>query len=309
MPHESPDGDLDFPFVESPIYGNIAAPETLGELLTYLEEVSGSYTGFAGWRGQANIEWTMDSTAARRLLWHPENLPDWAWAHGSYEELPTQFPYQDEFQPLEKLMREYEKRLLQQARMNEHGFRHGRRLTDLELLSALQHYGAATRLMDFSRNVFVALWFACRDNQEGYGLLAGVEGNTAIHLTTEMQLDTSMPELMEELLPQEVGEARAEHFYVWQPRYLFERMRVQQSVFIFGEAIKMPWGSGPFILSEEGQSDLLLLAIPPKLKENMWEEDWRSLFGYDARSLFPDIEGFSDFHGPSRSIQREFFLH
>ena len=147
--------------VKSPLYGELPAPETLGELLAYVESVSWAYAGFAGWRGQAEIDWRLDSTAARRLFNHqsswPEDMTEW--------------------EPLERLVRNYEGRLLEQTRMAGHGFRDGREFTDLELLSVLQHYGAATRLLDFSRNVFVALWFACRSRPDSWGLLMGIEEN------------------------------------------------------------------------------------------------------------------------------------
>jgi hypothetical protein len=38
-------------------------------------------------------------------------------------------------------------------------------LSDLELLLELQHYGAATGLVDFSRDFLIALWFAAHDNK------------------------------------------------------------------------------------------------------------------------------------------------
>jgi hypothetical protein len=42
---------------------------------------------------------------------------------------------------------------------------HKEKLSDLELLLELQHYGAATGLVDFSRDFLIALWFAAHDNK------------------------------------------------------------------------------------------------------------------------------------------------
>jgi hypothetical protein len=39
------------------------------------------------------------------------------------------------------------------------------KLSNLELLLELQHYGAATGLVDFSRDFLIALWFAAHDNK------------------------------------------------------------------------------------------------------------------------------------------------
>jgi hypothetical protein len=38
-------------------------------------------------------------------------------------------------------------------------------LFKLKLLLELQHYGAATGLVDFSRDFLIALWFAAHDNK------------------------------------------------------------------------------------------------------------------------------------------------
>ena len=43
------------------------------------------------------------------------------------------------------------------------GVQDGRELKDLELLTELQHFGAATCLLDFTENAFVALYMACKD--------------------------------------------------------------------------------------------------------------------------------------------------
>ena len=45
----------------------------------------------------------------------------------------------------------------------------GERMSDLQRLSVLQHYGAATGLLDFTENALVALWFACVEEPEKDG--------------------------------------------------------------------------------------------------------------------------------------------
>lgn len=68
----------------------------------------------------------------------------------------------------------YETSLLRHARHKGFDTENGKILTDFELLAKLQHHGAATRLVDFSKNVLVALWFAIQDNKEETGLLTGI---------------------------------------------------------------------------------------------------------------------------------------
>jgi hypothetical protein len=43
------------------------------------------------------------------------------------------------------------------------------RLSALELLAALQHQGVPTRLLDFTHNAVVALWFAVQERVDSTG--------------------------------------------------------------------------------------------------------------------------------------------
>ncbi len=96
----------------------------------------------------------------------------------------------------------------------------------------LRHYGAATRLMDFSRNAFVALWFACRSHSRNYGLLACLDSTAVRTIRREETLDATVAQL----LAKPHAQVR---FFLWEPRHLFERMRVQQSIFVFGGKVHL----------------------------------------------------------------------
>ena len=106
--------------------------------LQKLEELIGSEAseGNYAYRGQENAKWGVESGVLRRL--GNPNLPK------------------------EDFIIYHENELLEPARMDGHGVEDGRELEDLELLAKLQHHGAATCLIDFTRNFFVAMWFACR---------------------------------------------------------------------------------------------------------------------------------------------------
>ena len=54
--------------------------------------------------------------------------------------------------------------LIKDTRQRGHGERNGRELYDLEILAQLQHFGAATCLIDFTYNALTALWFACQQD-------------------------------------------------------------------------------------------------------------------------------------------------
>lgn len=56
----------------------------------------------------------------------------------------------------EKLLSEFKRRLANKADIST--------MDDWDLLSYAQHYGLSTRLLDWTTNPLVALWFACADN-------------------------------------------------------------------------------------------------------------------------------------------------
>ena len=58
--------------------------------------------------------------------------------------------------------------LLEPARIRRFDVEDGRKISDLQLLAKLQHFGAATGLLDFTWSALVALWFA---TQSPSGLL------------------------------------------------------------------------------------------------------------------------------------------
>ena len=100
----------------------------------YLEQLDKLTLGTKGnliYRGQSDHEWLLKSTAIRRL--RTSNL---AINKRNYET--------------------YNQRLIRDAK--RYGYQKEKSLTDTHLLCELQHYGAATGLLDFSKNLLVALW-------------------------------------------------------------------------------------------------------------------------------------------------------
>jgi len=101
--------------------------------------------------------------------------------------------------------------------------------------------------------------------------------------------------------------------FVWEPVHLFQRMKVQQGVFAFSEPTAKGWGSFPVndIRGTAASGDdhdwpgLVPIAISPALKEGM-KELWPGLFGFDSGSLFPELDGFSAYHGPLSEFELYF---
>lgn len=89
-------------------------------------------------RGQQDSTWNLESSAERRLKSANAN------SSGVSDDLFIK----------------YHEDLINKCRLNNFDRRNNPPLHDLELLAELQHYQAATCLIDFTLNSLIALWFA-----------------------------------------------------------------------------------------------------------------------------------------------------
>ncbi len=300
------DNKIDYkilPKVETKLYGKVWAPKDFGQyskFVSYLADVIG---GNAIWRGQSKINWALHPSGVRRLL-------NYGWADkGGINSTPAPISYKTNV--LQSSINQYEQRLLNEARRMGYDYQNGRRLYDLELLSVLQHYGAATRLLDFTKNAFVALWFACQSHKDEVGVVF------TGRLITQMQKAKRIINYSDIMLP--IGEFLKKYknrICFWEPIHIFQRMKVQQGIFLICEPIAEKWGSVPVksvgIPSPkiwDFQYGLVPIAITPELKEDMnsMESDyWNGLFGYSVATLFPEIDGFSKYHSFEQDYDSDF---
>ena len=105
------------------------------------------------------------------------------------------------------------------------------------MLARLCHHGAATRLLDATRNAYIALWFACRGRLDQDGLLIGFrlrDDNHAFEVKPE-SLERGVDDLLAE------GDGR---LLWWQPWDLSPRIPAQRALFVFGRTVtQQTWGS------------------------------------------------------------------
>ncbi len=241
-------GGRQFLICETRRFGPIVCPRSLEELIRYvrtwnLQREEDCWL----WRGQADYRWPLDPGAVRRLKTGLQT---------AYWGTP------------EARVREYEDELLDHARLTGHGSRPDRReLSDLELLAVLQHNGAATRLLDFTSNMLMALWFAAREAPQIMGALVCVR--TAKRLRAS-DLQRPLGELLDE---------HGETVLRWAPEPLSARMLAQQSILAFAPTCDEVWGALPL-------QDVAIIGVPVTLKAEAlcWG---RVLLGYSQESLFP----------------------
>ena len=265
----------------------------IARYLQELEELIGSEAseGNYAYRGQANADWKMVESGAFRRLGKP-NLPK------------------------EDFISYHEKKLLEPARMDGHGVEDGRKLSDLELLAKLQHYGAATCLIDFTRNFPVAMWFACRSHKE-----KGKEKNGRIFILNTsdeknfLSLETKDLEQEVRLIlkfqtrDETISSKETTVFLIpkpspswwhWSPHDLNQRILKQDSLFIFGQPKIENMPLKEIIIRKEDKS---------KIREEL------ERFGITERTLFKDLPGFATIHGYDKPLpiedekQKLHFLH
>ena len=180
-----------------------------------------------------------------------------------------------------KLLR-INKRLIEDARSQGHDQKNGQQLSDLELLAELQHFGAATCLIDFSRSALAALWFACLENPS-----KEKEGETngkvfAVRHGDVDRLRTVTPKLIKEDIDSffQPDESDRYPLYQWTPKLQNNRIIAQHSVFLFGGAQIEPKAEC-VIIKDSKQEILKSLAEISDITE---------------ATMYPDFDGFARLH-------------
>ena len=124
------------------------------------------------YRGHAKEKWTVDSGAVRRLVAADgdEVLQD----EGALRKLVKQYQTDELIIPMKVIG--------------------GEPLTDVQMLSVLQHQGAATMLLDFTENPLVALWFACADKPKRAGKVFAVDIGDPLEWTNGRKVERPLDE-------------------------------------------------------------------------------------------------------------------
>ena len=158
---------------------------------------------------------------------------------------------------------------------------------DLQLMGRLQHYGAATCLIDFTRNPLVALWFACqpsnqeddnaKESNDADGKVVAVDSSDPDkYKTVQLEhLDYSLEDFM-----------TADNLWKWRPENLESRVIAQHSEFIFGDSV---------VLTDEH------ITIPFALKADILRELAKN--DISEERLFPDFYGFAQINAHDRSYR------
>ena len=149
----------------------------------------------------------------------------------------------------------------------------------MEILAELQHIGAATCLIDFSRSVLVALWIACQKSSKELQ----EDGKVCAIRSRDSDGTPRFNEISHDLVKEDIGyffkpnEMGKYPIYQWTPKPQNNRIITQHSVFIFGR----PKIDADFacVIKEENKQAIL--------------RDLELLFNIDEARMFPDLHGFA----------------
>ena len=235
----------------------------------YLSKIN-TLRGKCAFRGQADSKWKLHSAATRRLI-----------KHSGHENIIQGTLFSETYISYHRDV------LIEPARTNGFGIDDGHEISDLQLLAKLQHFGAATGLLDFTWDPLVALWFAC-EQDDCDGKVFAIDLNDPAKFQRIFS-NTENQGLEETFLPQ--GNP-AKQLY-WEPITHGEatpRVLRQRSVFVIGRPV-VPENLAKII--EISASDKAQL-----------RKELKDIFDIDELSLFKDVHGFAIANDAEASILR-----
>jgi hypothetical protein len=260
------------------------------------------------WRGMVRADWPLHSSLYRRLYWTSPSPP-----------------------PTEPQLRQEEEKLLKFV--HQWGLHNGSRgrLSVLEQLATLQHFGAPTRLIDVSMNAYIGLWFAVEavwrngdrvyEDEDGRLFAIDVSQRLINENDEERDWEDELHRPWKDLSAVEwQGKTRA-----WRPPPFEARIAAQHGAFLFGgvprAGVGIVWpkgttgGAGNWGLDDVRRCISIPLrfhkadpeagGVPAaggqpaytfRIKASAKAEIRRrlgELFGYTHRTIYPDYPGFA----------------
>ena len=235
------------------------------------------------------IKWTKKLNG-QMLLYRGLGDADWEVESSAYRRIRASQDDQEDL--LRVAFLDYITQHLDNASLQGFRYQNNRNVCDLELLAELQHYGAATCLIDFTENALIALWFACREEPQKDGKVVAMATDDPDKFSTvnyEVLKEPITYFLMKEKL------------WKWTPSGLNNRMVAQQSVFVFGEG-----------KIEDNIYRYKNIRIEAGSKKDILETLIKT-FGIKEQNLFNDLPGFALYNAHDKqygdSTVQEYYYH
>ncbi|MCL2844809.1 MAG: FRG domain-containing protein [Chitinivibrionia bacterium] len=138
---------------------------------------------------------------------------------------------------------------------------------DWEWLALAQHYGLPTKLMDWTYNPLIALFFAIEEKEKGVDRCVYVSWN----YENLINMDINPFNLSDKI--------NKTQYYIYQPPYFTERVITQSSVFTIH----------PLDNYGCNTNDICKIVIKEDCREELMDSIIR--YGVDYKTIFPDLGG------------------
>ena len=249
----------------------------------------------------------IQSTGSQYLVFRGLENKDWGLESSMYRRYVNRPTHTDFIQ--------YNCDLITRAKNANYHQRENNELTEIELLAELRHYGAATALIDFTRDFLVALWFASKPykkneiSADGKVIIVNI-GNSEVFLQltpedkrksledvlqfkTRGDQDTpAIARFDDGTITTEISDQKKAELWYWQPRFeINHRLSAQKGVFIFGKAA-----------IDTADIEYWEVIISQEDKETIHRE-LSDHFGINEDSLFNDLPGFAMVNDIGHEIQ------
>jgi hypothetical protein len=178
----------------------------------------------------------------------------------------------------------------------------------VEWLAIMQHYGCPTRLLDFTRSPYIALFFAIENASNNSAIWAidtkSYTGSPHVPLWDKpfsSTYDAGSEDQANRILNHSEDADLEPGVIAVEPLRLNERISIQQGLFLFPkkmessfeENLRLPSGITPLQELKDTYTsfDVLKVIIPNELHDPI--AYWLEMFNVTARSLFPGLEGYA----------------
>lgn len=174
---------------------------------------------------------------------------------------------------------------------------------DLNVLADIQHNGGATCLIDFSKNILTAIWFACQNDFEKcaylycYNILPDITKNTLIRIEDESSINIESIFNQYSSSINRHSNINDKHYYLWEPSGFSNRIIRQDSIFLFGRS--------PFIVSDH---DVVTILIPAPIKQSV-KEALDTYFNISESTIYNDTIGFAIANGKMKPLSASIVKH
>lgn len=161
--------------------------------------------------------------------------------------------------------------------------------SDLDILADIQHNGGATCLVDFSKNILTALWFACQSDEDydGHLFCYNIMEDMIVNNNLTYIKPQEAKNKIEDILTQTYKLTNycsdvTNRFCLWNPSNMNNRIVRQDSVFLFGIE--------KFIIKEHG---IITITIPRKLKSEIVKV-LKVFFNISYATIYNDSIGYAN---------------